>query len=110
MTNCRLCMVSWFEDKTRRFSPKSFFSVNDQIQHLILVSLSKNVNAECRGLNANYYSETKWIFSYMAYSILCSTKTTSLNMPVARPRYEIYVIKFSVSSEKRKLDFVSNFS
>ena len=55
--------------------------------------------------------QKKWIFSHI-WHILSSVaqRQTSLNMPVARPRYEIDVIKFSVWSETRKMDFVSNFS
>ena len=34
----------------------------------------------------------------------------SINWPVARARYEIHVIKISVSPENRKTDFFSNFS
>ena len=46
----------------------------------------------------------------MAYCILRSTKTITINWSVARPKYEIYVIKISVSPEERKWIFFSNFS
>ena len=47
----------------------------------------------------------------MAYCILRSTKTKGckypLNWSIARPKYEIYVIKISVSPEERKMDFLN---
>ena len=51
----------------------------------------------------------------MSYSIIRSTKTdkmiwTSINWPVGRPRYEIHVIKKSVSpAEDSKLEFIKLF-
>ena len=50
----------------------------------------------------------------MAYCILHSTKTKccefSINWSVARPKYEICVIKSSVSPAKRKMDFFKLFT
>ena len=44
------------------------------------------------------------VFHIMAYCILHSTQI-SINWSVARPKYEIYVMKISVSPEERKMDF-----
>ena len=45
----------------------------------------------------------------MAYCVLHSTCSKfcglHINWPIARPGYEIHVIKISVSPEKRKMDF-----
>ena len=50
----------------------------------------------------------------MAYCVLRSKYIDKMlripiNWSVARPRYEIYVIKISVSPEKSKMIFFSNF-
>ena len=41
--------------------------------------------------------------------LVFSKSGISINWPVARPRYEIYVIKISASPEKRKIDFFKLF-
>ena len=64
---------------------------------------------ECRIKKANSYSVK---VEFFIYGILCPPKHEdkmlwiSINWPVARPKYEIHVVKISVSPEKKmKMDF-----